>query len=379
MTKPGLIITGATGFLGSRLIKELHPHYEIYAVGRRTPQEAGALQGPDIHWFCVDIGYFEPLREVFYRIRQLGGADLLLHLAGYYDFTGEQHPEYLRTNVNGTRNVLELAAPLNLKRLFFTSSIAACPFPKPGEFITEDTPPTASPPYSQSKRQGEEMLRAYRDYIPSCIVRLAAIFSDWCEYEPLDNFLHTWCSNRWNARILGGRGLWAIPYLHARDLLLFYLRVIEKHGELQSLEVLQGSPDGATTHLDLYRTATYSFYGAPRRPICMPKPLARLGIAMREAVGRATGHMPFERSWMGEYIDLQLAVDASRTRHRLDWSPNPDLFILKRIPFMIQNMRQHPDQWQQRNDQWKRARGRQHQFEQAFLEDSTPKSHSVNP
>lgn len=367
MTKPGLIITGATGFLGSRLIKELHPHYEIYAVGRRTPQESGALQGPGIHWFWVDIGYFEPLREVFYRIRQLGGADLLLHLAGYYDFTGEQHPEYLRTNVNGTRNVLELAIPLNLKRFFFTSSIAACPFPKPGEFITEDTPPTAPPPYSQSKRQGEEMLREYQDHIPSCIVRLAAIFSDWCEYEPLDNFLRTWCSHRWNARILGGRGLWAIPYLHARDLLLFYLRVIEKHNDLKSLEVLQGSPDGATTHLDLYRAATSCFYGAPRTPICMPKPLARVGIAMREQLGRLSGQMPFERSWMGEYIDLQLTVDASRTRRRLGWAPNPDLFILKRIPFMIQNMRQHPDEWKRRHDQWKQARGRQHQFEQAFM------------
>jgi nucleoside-diphosphate-sugar epimerase len=377
MTKPGLIITGATGFLGSRLIKELHPHYEIYALGRRTPQEAGALQGPDIHWFCVDIGYFEPLREAFYQIRQMGGADLLLHLAGYYDFTGEQHPEYLRTNVNGTRNVLELAVPLNLKRFFFTSSIAACPFPKPGEFITEDTPPTASPPYSQSKRKGEEMLREYQDHIPACIVRLAAVFSNWCEYEPLDNFLRTWCSNKWNARILGGKGLWAIPYLHAQDLLLFYLKVIEKYRELEPLEVLQGSPDGATTHMALFREATRCFYGAPRTPICMPKPLARIGIAMREGLGRLTGQMPFERSWMGEYIDLQLTVDASRTRRRLGWTPTPELAILKRMPIIVENLRNDPDKWRLRHEVWKRARGRYHQFEQAFLRDSAPKSQSM--
>ncbi|NJN94188.1 MAG: NAD(P)-dependent oxidoreductase, partial [Anaerolineales bacterium] len=256
------------------------------------------------------------------------------------------------------------------EKVFFTSSIAACPFPKPGEAITEATPPTAPPPYSQSKRVGEEMLREYRDQIPACIVRLAAIFSDWCEYEPLDNFLRTWCSNRWNARILGGKGLWAIPYLHARDLLVFYLRVIEKYREWEPLEVLQGSPNGAVTHLSLYQETMRSYYGAPRPPICMPKPLARVGIAMREALGRMTGHMPFERSWMGEYIDLSLNVDASHTHRRLGWTPNPELEILKRIPFMIQNMLHHSDEWRERHDKWKQARGRQYQFGTAFLDNS---------
>jgi nucleoside-diphosphate-sugar epimerase len=260
---------------------------------------------------------------------------------------------------------------LHLKRFIFTSSIAACPFPPPGEFITEDTPPTAPPPYSRSKRAGEEMLREYRDRIPSCILRLAAIFSDWCEYEPLDNFLQTWCSNKWNARILGGKGLWAIPYLHEQDLLRFYLTVVEKHRELEPLAVLQGSPDGATTHIDLYREATRCYYGAPCSPICMPKPLARVGIKMREALGWLAEDMPFERSWMGEYIDLQLSVDASRTRRCLGWAPQPELYILKRIPVMIHNLQTHFDEWKQRHERWKQARGRVYsQFESAFLSDN---------
>jgi nucleoside-diphosphate-sugar epimerase len=160
MARPGVIITGATGFLGRRLVRQLRKDYQIFAIGRRSPREVGAPEGPDIHWFRADIGHFDRLREVSYRIKEMGGADLLLHLAAYYDFTGEDHPEYTHTNVIGTRNVLELSVPLKLRKFIFTSSIAACPFPKPGEVVTEDTPPTAPVPYARSKRMATGQLFA---------------------------------------------------------------------------------------------------------------------------------------------------------------------------------------------------------------------------
>ncbi len=136
MTKPGIIITGATGFLGRRLVELLRHKYEIFGIGRRCPEEVGLPIGPGLHWFQADISRFETLREVFYQIRQMGKIELLLHLAAYYDCTGDDVPEYTHTNVIGTRNVLELSVPLNLERFIFTSSVAACPFPKPGEAVT---------------------------------------------------------------------------------------------------------------------------------------------------------------------------------------------------------------------------------------------------
>jgi nucleoside-diphosphate-sugar epimerase len=353
MTKPGMLITGAAGYLGRRLVTAFQPHYEIFAVDRRPPQASGAPEGPGIHWFQVDIGYPERLQEVFNRIREVSRVELLLHLAGYYDFSGDDHPEYRRSNVEGMRNVLELASLFPLKKLIFTSSVAACPFPEPGQTINEDTSPTAPPPYSQSKRAGEEMLYRYRDRLPAVIVRLAAIYTDWCEYEPLENFLATWFSGGLMARVMGGQGNWAIPYMHREDLAAFFLKVAAIADVLEPLEVLQGSPNGCTTALELYREATRSYYGAPRAAIHVPKPVARLGIKMREQLGRMNGHMPFERSWMGDYIDLRLNVDASRTHRRLDWTPNPDLHILQRIPIMVENMHRHPAEWRQRHLQRK--------------------------
>ena len=75
---------------------------------------------------------------------------------------------------------------------------------------------------------GERMLAEYRDHFPRTIVRFAALFSDWCEYPPLFMFLETWLSSAWNARMLGGRGQSAIPYLHVDDLILFFLALLDR-------------------------------------------------------------------------------------------------------------------------------------------------------
>ena len=349
MKKPGIIITGATGFLGNRLVKKLHKDYRIFAIALRSPRDVSAPEGHELQWFQVHIGNMDRLLAVFNHIREMGGAEILLHLAAYYDFTGVDHPEYEQTNVIGTRNVLELSVPLKLQRFIFTSSVAACPFPEPGKTVTEDTPPLAPVPYAQSKRKGEEMMHHIKDRIPSCILRLAAIFSDWSEYQPLDVLLRTWCSNRWDARILAGRGKTAIPYLHAKDLLSFFLSVIKRSNTLNPMEILQASPDGSTTHLELYRETTRNFFKSTRFPIHVPKSLARSGLLLREKMGQRTGNMPFERSWMADYIDLRLDIDASRTRNRMDWMPQKSLHILKRIPYMVQNMQNHPDEWERRN------------------------------
>jgi len=52
---------------------------------------------------------------------------------------------------------------------------------------------------------------------------------------------------------------------------------------------------------------------------------------------------------MGRMIDLRLAVDASRTRERLGWAPRARLGIVRRMPFLMQNRKSFPAEWQRRN------------------------------
>jgi len=348
-TLPRVIVTGASGFLGRRILEVIARDHEVFAIDRRSQRESNAPAHPNIHWFQMDLGETERLEELFLEIGDTGGADTLIHLAAHYDFTGEDHPEYQRTNLEATRMLLDLCRGIRLGRFVFASSVAACKFPLRGEALDEDSPADGGHIYAETKRLGEEMLKEYADDFPSCIVRLAALYSDWCHYLPFYLFVETWLSDRWNSKILGGRGLSAVPYLHVRDAALFFRRVIERQEDLDPCEVLIASPDGSTSHCELFEAATAYYFGAARIPRLMPKPLATIGIWARDLLGRLLGQRPFERTWMADYIDLKLAVDSSRTRGRLDWAPHPRLGVIRRLPFLIENRRSDPLEWMGRN------------------------------
>jgi nucleoside-diphosphate-sugar epimerase len=342
------VITGASGFLGRHLVAALRERYQIFGIARRTPGAVGLSPHKNVTWYQVDVAEREPLEAVFRSLRQVPGPKIVIHLAAHYDFTGTDSVEYQRTNVQGLRNVLELSRPLVPELFLFTSSLAACAFPAPGAALTEDSPPDGDHHYAVSKRIGEEMLRQYASYRP-VVVRLAAVFSDWCEYPPLYAFLGTWLGQAWNRRVLGGTGQSAIPYLHVRCAVSFFQRLLEQRSELQPLDVLIASPDGCVSHLEAFDAATVAFYGRRTKPLLVPAPLSRLGLHALDLGGRLLGNRPFERPWMGKYIDLRLNADAKRTRHRIGWSPVPRLDVLRRMPFLVENLKTDPIEWHRRN------------------------------
>jgi nucleoside-diphosphate-sugar epimerase len=349
MPRPRLVITGASGFIGKRLLGGLKERFDIVAIARRSQKRCGAPIHDSISWFQTDIGDRESVATAFRFIRETGGADYLIHLAAHYDFTGEDHPEYTRTNVEGLRHVLEECRTLDLRRFIFASSLAACRFPPEGSVLTESSPPDGDHVYARSKRLGEEMLAEFEAEIPSTIVRFAAVFSDWCEYAPLHVFVETWLSGAWNARILGGRGASAIPYIHARELAPFMLHLLEEKPEFARRQVVIASPSHTVSHLELYRMVSDFAGDAASRPIRIPAPIARFGVWGRDLVGRVTGNRPFERPWMVDFIDEALSVDASGTYELTGWRPRARLFMKRRMAFLIDHRRMDPLEWMVRN------------------------------
>ena len=348
---PGIIITGASGFIGKHFIELNANRYRLFCLARRSQQESGIPKHANIRWTQVDIGDFSNLQDVVESINRYGGADFILHLAGYYDFTMDNNPQYEHTNVNGTRNVLKLAQYLNIKRFLFSSSLAACKFNKdPNNLLDELSPPDASYPYAVSKRKAEEMIRNYSSMFPCTILRFAAVYSDWCEYPPLFVFLSTWLSDKWNARILGGKGTSSITYIHITDLVRMIQGILEQSDELPQLATYVASPNGTVSHEELFNAATKYFYGRPKRSIKMPKFIALPGIIARTAIGDLLGEKPFERPWMMKYIDSKLVVSADQTFEALSWKTSPRNDILRRLLFMIENMKNHYVDWTVKNE-----------------------------
>lgn len=132
-----LVVTGASGFIGRHLLQAIRDDYQIFAVARCSQAQSEVPPHPNISWFQLDIADREAVLAVFRHVRDSGGADLVIHLAAYYDFVSEDHPLYWSTNVDGLRHVLDASRELKPKRFFFASSAAACDFTEPGRRLTE--------------------------------------------------------------------------------------------------------------------------------------------------------------------------------------------------------------------------------------------------
>ena len=344
-----LVVLGASGFLGRHLLDALKDEVRIFGLARRTQALCEAPEHPNISWRQVDIRDRQGLRRVFSEIRRRGSVDGLVHLAAHYDFSTENPRTYWQTNVEGLRNVLEEARAIQPGLFLFASSLAACEFPPPGEFVDETTPPHGRHVYAQTKGAGEAMVKEFASFFPCAIVRFAAMFSDWCEYPPLFVNLRHWFSPSWRRRILGGRGTFAIPYLHIADGVRFIIRVLERRQSLEKAEILLATTQHAVSTKELHREAAVLHDGTAAAPVILPKSLCATGIYLQRAVGRLVGHPPFEQPWMAHYIDRQLNVDGRRTQLRLGWGPRRRLEILRRLPFLIENLKTNTVEWNRRN------------------------------
>ncbi|MCP5103605.1 MAG: NAD-dependent epimerase/dehydratase family protein [bacterium] len=342
---PAMIVTGASGIVGRHFLEAAKEDFFIYAIARRSQAEAGIAEHPNIKWLQVDITNFPSLKSIVLNTVEDGSIDFVLHLASYYDFTCSNHPEYERTNVTGTRHVLELSKMLKVGRFVFTSSLAALDFPVKGERLTEKSSVFAGHPYALSKEKGEQLVREFSTYFPCSIVRPAAVFTDWGEYVFLYVFLTRWFSRGPGSRILAGKGELGLPYIHSYDLNQLLLAIFRKSGELPDCDTYLAGSDGSTSHRELFETAARFYFGKNTKPFYLPKFLILPIVIVRDFLLRLIGKRPVERPWMLKYLDLKLEIDSSYTRKVLSWEPAPRFHILRRMLYLIEKMKNRPEEW----------------------------------
>ncbi len=117
-----VLVTGATGFLGSNLTKDLLEGGYQVKVTYRAGSNLFSLKGMNVEKVKTDL---ENLAEVD---KAVNGCQVIFHLASLYKFYPwweKDVREIYRVNVEGTKNILEAALKHKVKRFIFTSSIAA--------------------------------------------------------------------------------------------------------------------------------------------------------------------------------------------------------------------------------------------------------------
>lgn len=113
---PRYFVTGATGFIGGELTKQLigRGHQVVALV--RSPQKAALLKTLGVELHAGDITDRDTLRT------PMAGVDGVFHVAAWYK-VGVNEPAAEAINVGGTRNVLDIARELGIARIVYTSTV----------------------------------------------------------------------------------------------------------------------------------------------------------------------------------------------------------------------------------------------------------------
>ena len=177
-----VLVTGATGFLGTELILQLTAQGKmVRALRRPTSTIPSPISGNNlVEWFEADINDISALEDAFVGITQV------YHCAALVSFDPKDKSRILRINIEGTSNIVNLCAAFQL-RLIHVSSIVALGNAKKGQLITEndfweyDANVHA---YAISKYEGEmEVWRGIAEGLDAVIVNPSVIIGKGAGFE----------------------------------------------------------------------------------------------------------------------------------------------------------------------------------------------------
>ena len=156
-----ILVTGSSGYLGSALCVALAKHYRVVGVDKRPACNSLRNAAPNGQWHVIDIADKKGLKDVFKHNINIGQPiEVVLHFAAYYHFGCDWRQDYQRTNLMGTRNVMEAACCWGARRFIFASSIGALKPPPLGTHLKETSKETVDLPYNKSKAMGEAIVKA---------------------------------------------------------------------------------------------------------------------------------------------------------------------------------------------------------------------------
>ena len=164
-----IVIVGASGNLGTALLRraQREPDVELVGVSRRRPG-LGAEPYSGVEWHRIDIGAADApqrLREAF------TGADAVVHL-GWALQPNRDEATMARTNVHGTRVVLDSAAVAGVPQVLVASSVGAYSFGPKHSRVSEDWPTggVQTSHYARHKAINERAMDAFEAAHPDAVL-----------------------------------------------------------------------------------------------------------------------------------------------------------------------------------------------------------------
>lgn len=182
MSKPLLLLTGATGFLGSYLLQELiEQNYRVRAI-RRSPKPLPWIPAPileKVEWVDGDVLDVVSLQEA------LHGVDTVIHSAAVVSFQPAERKRMYQVNVDGTANLVNMALESGTRRIIHISSVAALGRTETASWVSEESKWEDNPiqtHYARSKFKAElHVWRGIAEGLEGLILNPSTIlgYGDW--------------------------------------------------------------------------------------------------------------------------------------------------------------------------------------------------------
>src|SRR5271165_4355470 len=147
-------VTGATGFLGSHVARQLLVRGAELRLLVRPTSRTDNIDGLAAEHVIGDLRDPESLKK------GMEGCEFVFHVAADYRLWSLNRQELYDSNVEGTRNILQAARDTGVRRVIYTSSVATMGFGNNGRLTDESTPVTISNmigDYKRSKFMAERL------------------------------------------------------------------------------------------------------------------------------------------------------------------------------------------------------------------------------
>ncbi|MGD9212615.1 MAG: NAD-dependent epimerase/dehydratase family protein [Desulfobacteraceae bacterium] len=307
------LITGATGFMGPRLISFLLSKGHFCRCLARDPRKVkqGASQNFEI--VCGDITKPETLKGV------AADMDYVLHLAtlGHMSNYTVAPEMFEDVNVNGTVNIMHEALAANVKRIVHCSSVAVMG-------ICRDNPATEKSqcfphhPYGKSKLKAEQKVRflVEKNGLPAVIIRFSMVYGpgDWRDMLKLTRLAQKGLFPK-----IGGKPK-LTPLIHVDDAIQGILLAAEKGkvGETYLITNAQSEP------FDQIRIILQKALGVRRFPLYVPEWAALLAATIVEKTFSLVGKTPPVARKNIESTIADRAFSIEKARRELGFNPMID-------------------------------------------------------
>lgn len=169
MRKEKIVITGASGFIGTNLLEDLvEKDYDVINVDFSEPK----ITERNNLWKNVDIRDYEKLKKTILDFR----PDYIIHLAARTDLDGKKLEDY-SANIQGVENVMKIVSELpDLKKIVIASSKFVT---RNGYQIKDQFDYCPHTIYGESKVETERIVWANTPKCDWCIIRPTSIWGPW--------------------------------------------------------------------------------------------------------------------------------------------------------------------------------------------------------